>query len=42
MLIPQIVATEEHSSEAGCQARFRRSVAKGNKQYRISRLQSAF
>ena len=39
MLIVQIAATEEHSSEAGCQARFRKYAAKGNKQYRISRLQ---
>lgn len=39
MLIVEIAATEEHSSEAGCQARFRRSVAKGNRQCRISRLQ---
>ena len=39
MLIVQIAATEEHSSEAGYQARFRRSVAKGNKLCRISRLQ---
>ena len=39
MLIVQIAATEEHSSEAGCQARFRRYAAKGNRQCRISRLQ---
>lgn len=42
MLIPQIAATEEHSSAAGCQARFRRSVAKGNKQCSIGCLKQAF
>ena len=42
MLIVQIAATEEHSSEAGYQARFRKYAAKGNRQCSTGCLKQAF
>ena len=42
MLIPQIDATEEHSSAAGYQARFRKYAAKGNRQCSTGCLKQAF